>query len=78
MFEHSNSKTSSKKTGKPSVETELEVKKRRGGALPLPAKAIRMDANGYWLTMSQLSGDADFQDVKDVVMPSALSAALHI
>ena len=67
----------SKKQGRTSVE--LEVKKRRGSALPLLAKAIRMDANDYWPTMYlTISGDADFQDVKDVVMSSALNAALQI
>ena len=27
------------------------MKKRKGGALPLPAKAIMMDANNHWSTM---------------------------
>ena len=27
------------------------MKKRKGGALPLPAKAIMMDANNHWPTM---------------------------
>ena len=39
-------KTEARKQGRPSVE--LEVKKRRGSAFPLPSKAIRMDANDYW------------------------------
>ena len=72
-----NSKNGGKKQGRTSVD--LEVKKKKDGVLPpLPAKAIMMNTNDHWLTMYLTIGDADFQDVKDVVMSSALNAALQI
>ena len=50
MFEHTNSKKpEARKQGRTSVD--LEMRKRKGGALPLPAKAIMMDANNHWPTM---------------------------
>ena len=42
-------KPETRKRGRPSVETELDVKRRRGGALPLPAKAIRIDFFFFFL-----------------------------
>ena len=54
-------KTGSKKQGRTSVDLEM---KRKGGALPLSAKAIRMDANDHWLTMYLTIGRCRFPRCK--------------
>ena len=67
MFEHANSKNRKQEN----KEEQLLIWKWRGSALPLLAKAIRMDANDHWPNThvcTKLSGDADFQDVNDVVI----------
>ena len=68
---------SKKKQGRTSVD--LEVKKRKGGALPLSTKAIMMDANDHWPTMYLTIGRCRFPGSKGrIVMSSALNVALEI
>ena len=78
MFQHTNSKNrKQKKQGRTSVD--LEVKKRKGGALPLSTKAIMMDANDHWPTMYLTIGRCRFPGCKGrIVMSSALNVALEI
>ena len=55
-------KPEAKKQGRTSVD--LEVKKRKGSAHLLPAKAIRMDANDHWPTMYLTIGRCRFPGCK--------------
>ena len=48
-YAYKQQKPEARKQGRTSVD--LETKKRKGGALPLPAKAIMMDANNHWPTI---------------------------
>ena len=57
-----NSKNGGKKQGRTSVD--LEMKKRKDGVLPLPAKAFMMDANDDWPTMYLTIGRCRFPGCK--------------
>ena len=64
MFEHTNSKHRKQENKEEQVLIWKYVKKRKGGALPLPAKTIMMDANDLWPTMYLTMGRCRFPGCK--------------